>query len=200
MGNNLAGKKKYVIISAMEQKLVILGLGNPGEEYENTYHNVGWLALKYMEDEFLGMGVNRKAGKWNNFNYLEFIDDGKKYILIFPNTYMNLSGKAAIEAIKVFNIKKEDLIVIHDDSDLPVGEIKGATGVGAAGHNGVSSIIENLGTKDFYRIRIGIRNPNETIRKKAEDFVLSKIKKSDMETFYLTFAGLKSKVNEKSTP
>jgi PTH1 family peptidyl-tRNA hydrolase len=184
----------------MEQKLVILGLGNPGEEYENTYHNVGWLALDYIEKSLLEDGFSEKNGKWNNFDYSELIGAGKKYILVYPNTYMNLSGKAAAEAVKNFGINAEDLIVIHDDSDLPIGEIKGAVGSGAAGHNGVSSIIESLGTKDFYRIRIGIRDPKEATRKKAEDFVLNKIKKSDMEIFYLTFAELKSKVNEKSTP
>lgn len=184
----------------MEKKLIILGLGNPGEEYENTYHNAGWLALEYLKNELEKDGFTSKSGKWDNFGYYELNGDNKKYVLVFPNTYMNLSGRAAKEALKKFGAETKDLIVIHDDSDLLVGELKGATGAGAAGHNGVSSIIENLETKEFYRIRIGIRNPQERVRRKAEEFVLSKIKKTDVAKLHLAFAELKSKVNEKSTP
>lgn len=180
--------------------MIIVGLGNPGEEYKNTYHNAGWLALEYLKNELGTDGAEVKSGKWNTFSYWELTTDGKKYILAFPNTFMNLSGSAVKEALKVFNTNIEDLVVVHDDSDLLLGEVKGAFGAGAAGHNGVASIIETLKTKDFYRIRIGIRNPDEIDRKKAEDFVLKTIKKSDLEKLYLAFAGLKSKVSEKSTP
>lgn len=184
----------------MQKKLIILGLGNPGEEYQNTYHNVGWLALDYLREEFIRDGMSEKIGKWNSFKYSELSNQENKYILVFPNTYMNLSGKAVVEAIKNFNADISNLIVIHDDSDLPIGELKRSIGSGAAGHNGVDSIINSLGTKDFYRIRVGIRNPKETTRKKAEDFVLSKISEADRNNLYLTFAELKSKVSEKSTP
>ncbi len=184
----------------MEQKLIVLGLGNPGEEYEKTYHNVGWLALDYLKRELESEGARLKSGKWDSFAYYELVNNDQKYILVFPNTFMNLSGKAAKEALKVFDAEVNDLIVLHDDSDLSIGEMRGSVGAGAAGHNGVSSIIDTLKTKDFYRIRIGIRNPKEIKRKKAEEFVLKAIKKSDLEKLYLTFAALKSKVNEKSTP
>ncbi len=188
------------IIIKMEQKLIVLGLGNPGEEYEKTYHNVGWLALDYLKRELESEGARLKSGKWDSFAYYELVNNDQKYILVFPNTFMNLSGKAAKEALKVFDAEVNDLIVLHDDSDLSIGEMRGSVGAGAAGHNGVSSIIDTLKTKDFYRIRIGIRNPKEIKRKKAEEFVLKAIKKSDLEKLYLTFAALKSKVNEKSTP
>ena len=184
----------------MEKKLIILGLGNPGEEYEKTYHNAGWLALDYLKNELENEGASLKSGKWNYFIYDELKDGEQKYILIFPTTFMNLSGKAAKEALKVFNAKIKDLVILHDDSDLEVGELKGVIGSGAAGHNGVSSVMDYLDTKDFYRIRIGIRNPEEIKRKKAEEFVLKTVNKNDLEKLYLTFAGLKSKVNEKSTP
>lgn len=184
----------------MEQKIILLGLGNPGEEYEKTYHNTGWLALGYFKKELEDMGLIAKSGKGNSFDYFELIDQNKKYILAYPNTFMNLSGEAAREVLKFFNVGTDSLIVIHDDSDLPIGEIKTARGAGPAGHNGVSSIIDHLKTKDFLRIRVGIRNPNEVVRKKAEAFVLNKIKKTDLEKLYLAFAELKSKVNENSTP
>jgi len=184
----------------MEQKLIILGLGNPGEEYENTYHNAGWLALSRLKNELENEGFVSKKGKGETFEYFDLTGGEKRYILVFPNTFMNLSGKAAREALKFFNGGIETLVIIHDDSDLPIGEIKSARGAGPAGHNGVSSVIEHLKTKDFLRIRIGIRNPDEVVRKKAEDFVLKRIKKADLEKLYLAFAELKSKVSEKSTP
>lgn len=184
----------------MEQKTVILGLGNPGEEYEKTYHNAGWIALDYLKRELESEGMASKSGKGNSFNYFELNDQNEKYLLIYPNTFMNLSGEAAREALKFFNVGIDNLVVLHDDSDLPIGELKTARGAGPAGHNGVSSVIDHLKTKDFLRIRIGIRNPDEVVRKKAEDFVLKKIKKADLERLYLAFAELKSKVSEKSTP
>ena len=180
--------------------MIIVGLGNPGEEYKNTYHNAGWLALEYLRSEFKKAGVIMKSGKAKTFDYCEFTDSAQKYVLIFPNTFMNLSGIAAKNALKFFNSDVDNLVVMHDDSDLVVGELRGAVGAGSAGHNGVSSIIDHLKTKDFYRIRIGIRNPKEINRKKAEDFVLNKIKAADLKKIYLTFAELKSKVKEKSTP
>ena len=184
----------------MEQKLIILGLGNPGEEYENTYHNAGWLALTYLKNELENEGFVSKNGKSKTFEYFELINNAERYILVFPNTFMNLSGKAASEALKFFNGEISNLVVLHDDSDLPIGQMKAAHGAGPAGHNGVSSVVDYLKTKDFLRIRIGIRNPDEVVRKKAEDFVLKRIKKTDLEKLYLAFAELKSKVNEKSTP
>lgn len=184
----------------MEQKLIIIGLGNPGREYKTTYHNAGWLALGYLKNELESEGSILKTGRGENFDYFDLIDGDKRYILVFPNTFMNLSGKAVREALKFFKGEINDLVIIHDDSDLPIGEIKTARGAGPAGHNGVSSIIECLKTKNFLRVRIGIRNPDEVVRKKAEDFVLKKIKKTDLEKLYLAFAELKSKVSEKSTP
>ncbi|MCL4530917.1 MAG: aminoacyl-tRNA hydrolase, partial [Chloroflexi bacterium] len=108
-------------------------------------------------------------------------------IFVAPLTFMNESGIAAREALKQFGAKPEDLIVIHDDSDLPVGKYKISRNVRAAGHKGVQSIIDVIGTKDFTRIRIGIRPPVEQRRAKAETFVLKKITKKDGQTLHGIF-------------
>jgi peptidyl-tRNA hydrolase, PTH1 family len=100
---------------------------------------------------------------------------------------MNESGRAVHDAMRVFDAKPEDIIVIHDDSDIPVGEFKRTTGGGSAGHNGIRSVIDHLHTQDFARIRIGIRAPDEAHRKKAGDFVLSPITPADKKVFENVF-------------
>jgi PTH1 family peptidyl-tRNA hydrolase len=105
---------------------------------------------------------------------------------------MNESGRAVQDAMRVFGAGAKDIIVIHDDSDIPVGEFKRATGGGSAGHNGIRSIIDHLHTEDFARIRIGIRAANEAHRKKAGDFVLSPITATDKKAFEQVFEKISS--------
>jgi len=136
---------------------LIVGLGNPGPKYKGTRHNAG----KETIDE---LAKEKMAG----------------LILAKLKTYMNNSGKAVKEMVKYYKIKPEDLWVIHDDIDLPLGEFKISKGRGSAGHKGVQSIINELGTKEFNRIRIGIC-PKEGKPKNVEDFVLKKFKKEEQE-------------------
>jgi PTH1 family peptidyl-tRNA hydrolase len=109
-------------------------------------------------------------------------------IFIRPLVFMNESGRAVREAMHTFDAKPKDIVVIHDDSDLPIGGFKHTDGGGSAGHNGIRSIIDHLHTEDFARIRIGIREPNEAHRKKAGDFVLSPITLTDKKTFERVFS------------
>lgn len=134
---------------------VIVGLGNPGEKYKNTRHNLGSKVI----DE-LGLL------------------DLKGVALEKPKTFMNLSGKAVKPLIEKYKIKTDNLIVIHDDIDLPLGEIRIVQNRGSAGHKGVESIIETLGTKNFIRVRIGIL-PESGKPKKPENFVLQKFNKAE---------------------
>ena len=130
----------------------IVALGNPGEEYENTRHNVGWSVLDYFI-ESVGLPVPLQ-----NSSYLGMTTEGsisgKEVTLLFPETFMNHSGAS----VKKFVPKGEvnNLIVVYDDIALPVGEVKISFGRGDGGHNGIRSIINSLGSKDFVRIRIGI--------------------------------------------
>jgi PTH1 family peptidyl-tRNA hydrolase len=160
----------------MTPKLII-GLGNPGAEYENTYHNVGALAVEELAGASSeGRGLNWKTHK-KIFSYLSNLQSPiSNLIFIRSLVFMNESGLAAKEALKKFNAVPEDLIVIHDDSDLVLGEFKISRGQSSAGHKGVQSVIDHLGTSEFERIRIGIR---EQRREKAGEFVLNQITPRD---------------------
>ena len=113
-------------------------------------------------------------------------------IFIRPLTFMNESGRAVHDAMHVFDASAKDIIVIHDDSDIGVGEFKRADSGSSAGHKGIQSIIDHLHTEDFARIRIGIREPNELRRKKAGDFVLSPIIAADKKIFEEVFKEIKN--------
>ncbi|TSA44148.1 aminoacyl-tRNA hydrolase [bacterium] len=147
-----------------EQIRIVAGLGNPGLAYRNTYHNVGFLALDY----FSGETPENEWHKSKNFSYLKT----GKLILVKPGIFMNESGEALKQALRYFKAKPENLLVVHDDSDIELGKYKIGFSRGAAGHRGVASVINNLKTNNFWRLRIGVRNR----RGKAGDFVLEKIK------------------------
>lgn len=133
----------------------IIGLGNPGPQYEHTYHNVGAWSLSYLK---------------------ELAEHSSISGIIFyrPKSFMNESGRDVALWLKRNNLAPSEIIIAHDDSDLAIGSYKLAVGGSSAGHNGVQSIIDRLGTEEFFRLRIGIRNPEEEVRKKALDFVLKR--------------------------
>lgn len=177
-------------------KTIIVGLGNPGQAYSRTYHNVGRLFMDYLADE---------TKKFKNHKLFLYANSGKN-ILVKTNAYMNESGLAVEVALKHFGTTLKGLIVVHDDSDLQLGAYKLSVGRGSAGHKGVDSIIERLGHSDFKRLRIGIRPlekaltfPNQKARLKAREFVLKNITDADWRTLYSLFAELKLRVIEKST-
>ncbi|MFT5037229.1 MAG: PTH1 family peptidyl-tRNA hydrolase [Candidatus Azotimanducaceae bacterium] len=130
----------------------IVGLGNPGEEYKSTRHNVGFAALAYIVDvsHFPSFVPSSKYGGLISEGVLE----GKDVTLLLPDTFMNMSGSAVKKLVGKGT--EANLIVVYDDVDLPLGEIKISFGRGSGGHNGVKSIIESLGSKEFVRIRIGV--------------------------------------------
>lgn len=155
---------------------ILVGLGNPGKEYENTYHNAGFLALESMLPP---TGADRGALKKYKklFDFLET----DSVVFVWPLTFMNDSGKAVREALKKFDGTAKDLVVVHDDSDLTIGHYKTSFARNSAGHNGVQSIIDALGTNAFTRVRIGIRPAMEKRRQKAGEFALKKITSGDQK-------------------
>jgi PTH1 family peptidyl-tRNA hydrolase len=168
-----------------EAKKIMVGLGNPGKEYEHTYHNVGQLAL------------NGLVADWERHKHIfEYAVLGDM-VFIKPLTFMNESGKAVREALKKFNAKPKDLIVVHDDSDITVGNYKISFARNSAGHKGVQSVIDVLNTNEFTRARIGIRPEHEARRQKAGEFALKQITKKDQKTFDQLFQFLYTKVTEK---
>ncbi|MDR1657145.1 MAG: aminoacyl-tRNA hydrolase [Deltaproteobacteria bacterium] len=139
----------------MSDLKIVIGLGNPGEKYRNTRHNAGYMALAVLAEKkgFNDPCRSKKA----------LISKGKvegyPVILAWPTVYMNLSGSAAAELLNFYKVPLERLLVIHDDMDLPVGRLKACSGGGSAGHNGLVSLMEEIG-EGFDRLRIGIGRPD----------------------------------------
>jgi len=151
---------------------IIIGLGNPGKEFEKTRHNVGFMAVdKFAEiNNFPEFSLNKKSNA--------LISDKENVLLAKPQTFMNKSGQAVKKIIE--NKELESIIVIHDDIDLPVGKIKIIKERGSAGHKGVESIIKSIGNKDLVRFRIGIASPAEASAK-AGQIVLKNFSNTEQE-------------------
>jgi PTH1 family peptidyl-tRNA hydrolase len=141
----------------MENVYLIVGLGNPGTRYENTRHNVGFLALDYISAKY--------AIKTDKLKHKSLIGDGniggQKVILVKPQTFMNSSGEAVRDLVEWYKIPLSNLIVIYDDIDLPAGRIRLRPKGSAGTHNGMRSILYQIQSEDFMRIRVGISRPPE---------------------------------------
>lgn len=151
---------------------LIVGLGNPGKEYEKTRHNVGFMVMNRLSDV---MNVSISSSKFKG-EYVKFKYKGEDVILLKPMTYMNASGESVIQVMNYFKIDADDLLVIYDDLDMPVGKLRLRESGSAGGHNGVKSIIAHVGTQSFKRIRVGIdKHP----RIKVIDYVLGHFSKDE---------------------
>ncbi|MFA5870323.1 MAG: aminoacyl-tRNA hydrolase [Candidatus Paceibacterota bacterium] len=156
---------------------LIVGLGNPGKEYENTFHNAGRLIIETI------LKTQSLSSPKHSFSYTKI----GQFTFMIPNIYMNESGLAVNDALTYFKFLHSSLLIIHDDADLQIGTAKLQFGRGDAGHNGIKSIVKALDTEEFWRFRIGIRREESEgeKRRKAESFVLSQIKKSEKKIFQL---------------
>ena len=161
--------------------ILIIGLGNPGKKYQKTRHNLGFRVVDEIAANFqFSPALSQKGGVQSIFNVK--ISKGeianKKIILAKPQTFMNLSGKAVKKLISNIQNLTSKLWIIHDDIDIPLGEIRIVKNRSSAGHKGVESIIKELGTKNFVRFRIGIQ-PKFGKPKNPERFVLQKFNKEE---------------------
>ncbi len=148
--------------------LLVAGLGNPGREYEQTRHNVGWLVL----DEL----ARRHGGSWRSKfsgSLAEVRLGDARLALLKPETYMNESGRSVGAAERFFKVEQSQLLVVHDDVDLEPGRLQARAGGGLAGHNGLRSLAQHLGSQDFLRLRIGVGRPGRGDRRPVSDWVLS---------------------------
>ena len=148
--------------------LLVVGLGNPGREYARNRHNVGQLVVEEL--------ARRHDGSWRgkfNGRLAEVRIDGHRVALLAPETYMNESGRSVAAAASFFKVEPDAILVIHDESDLEAGRLQARMGGGLAGHNGLKSIAERLGTQDFLRLRIGIGRPERGDRRPLADWVLA---------------------------
>lgn len=155
------------------QTFMIVGLGNPGKEFQKNRHNIGFMAIEEIAKSF---GFENRKVK-SKAIIMEGKQNNRKIILAKPQTYMNLSGSSVAPLIRFYKVAPENLIVIHDDLDLPALSIRLRPNGGAGGQKGVASIIQNLGTQDFNRVRVGIGRPPG--RMEAANYVLKNFSKQE---------------------
>jgi len=149
---------------------LIVGLGNPGREYAATRHNLGWLALDELcTHASLPGGFKKKF----QGEFAKGTIEGQECVLLRPETYMNESGRSVQGAVAFFHAAPRDVIVLHDELDLPFGEVRVKLGGGHAGHNGLRSLIRDLGTPEFVRVRMGVGRPPPSFTGEVADFLLS---------------------------
>lgn len=158
---------------------LIAGLGNPGKEYQNTRHNSGFMAVDLLAEK-LGTSIST-----NKFNALiaQTRIEGEAVLLMKPLTYMNESGSAVSQAVSYYKIEPEDILILHDDMDLPVGSLRIRKKGSAGGQKGMKSIISCLNTDEIARIRIGVGHSEKGNHKVVPDWVLSPVSKADREAF-----------------
>jgi PTH1 family peptidyl-tRNA hydrolase len=160
---------------------VIVGLGNPGLEYEFTRHNMGFMTIDKIADSLM---VQKQQKKFSaHLQYVTVAE--KKALLVKPLTYMNLSGQPVAAIMNWFKASLENLLVIYDDMDIETGNLKIKPQGGAGGHKGMGSIIKNIGSQEFARIRIGIGRPST----EAINWVLGRIGAEEKKIFDQTLAG-----------
>lgn len=148
---------------------LVVGLGNPGEKYRDTLHNVGFSAVDIVHGSL-------EAGPWQK-KHLGYLSKGShkssQFLLLKPQTFMNVSGESVLACQKYFKIELDEILVVSDDIDRPTGSLRYRKSGGHGGHNGLRSIINALGSERFHRIKIGIGRP-ENARMSVSDYVLSK--------------------------
>lgn len=139
---------------------VIAGLGNPGQKYDKTKHNTGFMTMDhYLDEKGLSLDKDKFEGLWTKQKI-----NGEDVILLEPQTYMNESGRSVSQVANFFKVDPEDILIIQDDMDMPIGKIRIRANGKSGGHNGIKSIIRDLGTEKFNRLKIGIRHPkNATV-------------------------------------
>jgi peptidyl-tRNA hydrolase, PTH1 family len=160
-------------MSSAESAWLVVGLGNPGTKYEYTRHNAGARAVEKLARK---LGVRMRSTRsvaWLG----ELTHDGARLYLARPSTYMNESGRAVAVLANLKKVAPENIVVMHDEIDLPAGALKVKIGGGSAGNKGIESVARSLGTKDFYRVRIGVGRPANPFQE-AAGFVLEPMSKA----------------------
>jgi PTH1 family peptidyl-tRNA hydrolase len=146
---------------------LVVGLGNPGNRYAATRHNIG---LRTVEEVAARLGGSWR-GRWHG-RVCETRDGDERLALLAPETFMNESGRSVAPALRFYKLPPERLLVVHDELDLPLGDIRAKSGGGLAGHNGLRSVVQSIGTQDFLRVRIGIGRPERGDPRPVADWVL----------------------------
>lgn len=169
---------------------LVVGLGNPGKEYEHTRHNIGFDMMNVIKGVY---GLNFTYSKKFNAEESTGVVDGEKIIFVKPYSYMNLSGEVVRKYIDYYDIDVEDILVIQDDLDMQLGKIRILHSSSSGGHNGIKNIIASIGSKDFTRLKIGISKIKDIDTK---DYVLGKFNKEEKEILDKTYDKCKNIVSD----
>ncbi len=153
---------------------LIIGLGNPGKKYQDTWHNVGFMAVDLIKNQYADLNLKFKTSKKFKAAVAEVTSLNEKIILAKPQTFMNNSGQAVKDLVNFYKIDLADLWIIHDEVDLPLGKIRVSQNASAAGHKGIQSVINQLASQQFVRFRIGIHSDRANALP-TEEYVLQKI-------------------------
>jgi peptidyl-tRNA hydrolase, PTH1 family len=191
----------------MENLKLVVGLGNPGKEYENTYHNVGFMFLEYLAEQFGANSFSFDKKLNTEISDTKTQINDKQVALIFakPQSYMNESGSAISKIASYYKVLPYNIVVAHDDLDIDFGSYKIDFDRNSGGHKGIESTIDSLQTKEFYRVRIGISTqsrkdalelPKEQKDNFVRDFVLDKIQKEEREVLKKEFQEIFEKLKE----
>lgn len=160
---------------------LIVGLGNPGDEYKNTRHNVGFNLIDYI-CKINNLNIDKEQF---NAKYAVTRVDGERVLLVKPLSYMNLSGVVVKKFVDYFKLNNEDVLVVQDDLDMPLGRVKIITNSSSGGHNGIKDIERNLKGKNFIRLKIGI---GKDFNIDSKDYVLSKFSKDDLDKLDIIYS------------
>ena len=167
--------------------MLIVGLGNPGPKYDRSRHNAGFMVLDRLAERW---GITRSKEKFRGVIGEGRINPGgPRVVLLKPLTYMNESGKSAGPAAGSKHIPPGRIVAVHDEIDLPFGEVRARLGGGLAGHNGLKSLKSGLGTSDFWRVRVGVDRPDSTDPDRVAAYVLGRFSESDEEVRDLIESG-----------
>lgn len=195
---NLFRRKKTE--ESTDNLIIIVGLGNPGAKYVDSRHNAGFLAADHLRETwgFEDFHVDKKF----NASLSKGSVGKSRVLLVKPETFMNDSGQAVRLLLDYYRVDRDRLVVIHDDIDIKSGELKVSLGSGSAGHNGVESIIEALGSKEFRRIRLGIGRPTESqgLCIPIHDYVLGKFSPNERVALHALFPRLQEFLEKDKTP
>ena len=169
---------------------LLVGLGNPGDKYKNNRHNVGFMVVDRIADDYgIGPFKSKHQGE-----IAEGRIDGEKVVLLKPQTFMNESGQSIGKVAKFYKIDPSRIVIFHDELDIDPGKVRTKDGGGVAGHNGLKSAKAHLGTPDFKRVRIGIGHPGEKSR--VSGYVLSDFAKAEADMFDNKIYGMSKYVGE----
>ena len=160
----------------MEEIRLIVGLGNPGKEYEKTRHNAGfWWVDAIAEGK---RATWKRETKFSGYT-TRVEEGGREFTMLKPSTYMNESGRSVAALLRFYKIEPAAMLVVHDELDLPPGTVRLKRGGGTGGHNGLEDIVDALGTKDFWRLRVGIGHPGH--EDQVADYVLDKARRAEQD-------------------